>query len=84
MSPPIFLDAAFSFQQAVLAEIYRALCHSHGEAFATYFMDECRDSVMQAARTRMCGQSEAGLLREAARLKGQNFNYIHDGQKNPA
>lgn len=84
MSDFILLDAVFSFQKAVLAETYRALCHSHGEAFATYFIEECRESVMHAARTRMCGQSEAGLLREAARLNGKDFNSFHEGQKKPA
>ncbi|MYM26408.1 hypothetical protein GTP46_27645 [Duganella sp. FT135W] len=69
MSQPIQLDASFSFQQAALAETYRALCKTHGVAFAVYFVDECKAQVMSAARTRLCGRSEAGLMQEVNRLK---------------
>lgn len=69
MTSPIQLDAAYNFQQAALAETYRALSQTHGEVFAAYFIDECRDQVLNAAKTRLCGYSEAGLLQEAKRIK---------------
>lgn len=69
MSQPIQFDASFSFQQAALAATYHALCKTHGVAFAAYFIAECKDQVMSAAKTRLCGRSEAGLMQEANRLK---------------
>lgn len=40
-----------------------------GEASAAHFVDECKNHRLRAAKTRMCGRSEAGLLQETARLK---------------
>lgn len=71
-SSPIQLDTAFIFLQAALAETRRTLCRTHGEAFAAYFMDEHRDCVLKAAKTRLCGRSEPELRREVEHLKGRN------------
>lgn len=73
MTSPIQLDAAFTYQQAALAATYRTLCQTHGEAFAAYFFDEFKDQVIQAAKTRLCGRSEANVLAGAASLlAGEN------------
>jgi plasmid stabilization system protein ParE len=69
MSTPIQLDPVFSYQQAALLETYRVLCQTHGETFAAHFVDECKDEVLRAAKTRMCGRSEADLLQETTRLR---------------
>jgi hypothetical protein len=69
MSVPIQLDPAFSYQQAALLRTYRTLRETHGEAFAAHFLDEYKDQVLLAAKSRMCGRSEADLLQEIARLK---------------
>jgi hypothetical protein len=76
MSYPIQLDPVFSYQQAALAEIYRVLCETHGEKFANFFLDECKDQVLRAAMTHICGRSETGLWQETARLKrgGSSFS----------
>lgn len=68
MPLPIQLDPVFSYQQAALAETYRALCQTHGDMFAAYFVDECKELVLRAAKTRICGRSESWLLQETARL----------------
>lgn len=68
-SAPIQLDAAFTYQQAALAETHRALSQAHGVAFANFFIAEYREYVLRAARTRMCGMSEANLLRDVGHLK---------------
>ncbi len=65
----IQLDASFAYQQAALSATYRTLCQTHGEAFAGFFVSECREQVLQAAKTRLCGLSEAAVLRESERLK---------------
>lgn len=71
----IQLDPVFSYQQAALAETYRALCQTHGDTFAANFVDECKAQVLMAARTRMCGRSETWLLQETARLnRGRSSN----------
>lgn len=68
MPLPIQLDPVFSYQQAALAETYRALCQTHGETFVANFVDECKAQVLIAARTRMCARSETWLLQETTRL----------------
>jgi hypothetical protein len=52
MPLPIQLDPVFSYQQAALAETYRALCQTHGKTFATYFVDEYKEQLLRAANNR--------------------------------
>jgi hypothetical protein len=66
----IQLDAAFAYQQAALTATYRELRQTHGEAFAAHFMDECKDQVLQAAKTRLCGLCEAGVIDATRHLLG--------------
>lgn len=66
---PIQLDAAFSYQQAALAATHRELRQTHGEAFAAYFIDERKEQVLQAAKTRLCGLCEAAVQSETVRLR---------------
>lgn len=68
MPLPIQLDPVFSYQQAALAETYRALCQTHGKTFATYLVDEYKEQVLRAAKTRICGRGESWLSQETARL----------------
>lgn len=69
MKTPIQLDAAYAYQQAVLTVTRHTLCQTHGEAFAAHFIDEFKGQVLQAARTRLCGLSEAAVWSEALRLR---------------
>lgn len=67
---PIQLDAAFAFQEAALTATYCELRHTHGEVFAAFFIDEWKDQVLQAAKTRLCGLCEAGVIAATRRLRG--------------
>lgn len=66
----IQLDAAFIYQRAAVTATYRELRRTHGEAFAAHFIDEFQDHVLQAAKTRLCGLSEAAVLDGSHRLRG--------------
>lgn len=66
----IQLDAAYAYQQAALAATYSELRHTHGKGFAAHFIDEFKDQVLRAAKTRLCGLSEAAVLDASHRLRG--------------
>nr|WP_315256594.1 hypothetical protein [uncultured Duganella sp.] len=65
---PIQLDASFAYQQAAMHAIHRALIMTHGSAFADAFIHEHHQAVTKAARTRVCGRSEAAVASEAQHL----------------
>jgi hypothetical protein len=74
-SRPIELDQTHSYQRVSMSAVYRALCETHGETFAEYFIDEYKSEVQSAARTRLCGNNEAWLLEEITRLKQSDSSY---------
>lgn len=69
---PIQLDAAFAYQQAAVSATYLSLRQTHGDAFAAHFIDERKDEVLQAAKTRLCGLCEAAVWSETLRLRNAN------------
>jgi hypothetical protein len=66
---PIQLDAAFSFQQAAVHAVSTALATTHGDDFAAAFIAEHLQDILRAARTRLCGSSEAAAKADADRLE---------------
>jgi hypothetical protein len=65
---PIQLDAAFGFQRAAVHAVRTALATTHGDDFAAAFIAEHRQEILRAARTRLCGSSEAAVKADADRL----------------
>jgi hypothetical protein len=67
---PIQLDAAIVYRQAAIRAIQRALSETHGDAFADAFLYEYHHAVAKAARTRLCGLCEAGVIDATRHLLG--------------
>ena len=66
-SSPIIIDTN-SYQRAALVAVRHALTQSHGSSFATEFVREHRLAIYGAARTRVCGRSDAFLFQDGKRL----------------
>jgi len=64
----IELDGAFTYQQAAISAVLRALAQSHGVDFAADFVREHRASILIVTRRHMCGRDERAVGGEALRL----------------
>ncbi len=60
------------YQQAVIATVRRSLSLTHGDVFATNFICEHEQSVLLAAKKRICSHSEDWLVAEILRLKAEH------------
>lgn len=70
MTRPIVIEfnAAYSYVPTAQLAVRVAIAKVHGSAFADLFMQEHREAVVRAARTRLCGRTESDLHAEAVWL----------------
>lgn len=64
----IQLDSAFTYQQAAISAVLRALAQSHGADFAADFVRDHRAAILIATRRRLCGRDARAVASEAFRL----------------
>lgn len=64
---PILIDLS-PYQREAVSAVKSALTESHGSAFALEFIRLHRSAIYSAARTRVCGRSEAFILQDGQRL----------------
>ena len=64
----IQLDDAFTYQQAAISAVLRALAQSHGVDFAADFVRDHRAAILIATRRHLCGRDERAAASEALRL----------------
>ncbi len=64
----IELDGAFTYQQAAISAVLRALAQSHGVDFAADFVRDHRAAILIATRRHLCGRDERAVASEALRL----------------
>lgn len=64
----IQLDGAFTYQQAAISAVLRALAQSHGADFAADFVHDHRAAILMATRRRLCGCDARVVASEALRL----------------
>lgn len=64
----IQLDSAFTYQQAAISAVLRALAQSHGVDFAADFVRDHRAAILIATRRHLCGRDERAVAGEALRL----------------
>jgi hypothetical protein len=67
----IKLDAAYCYQRAATIAVQRSLMASHGPEFAQWFTTEHSGSIARAARTGLCGRTEAAVFSLASRLRAR-------------
>jgi hypothetical protein len=65
---PIQLDGAFTYQQAAISAVLRALAQSHGSDFAADFVRDHRAAILTATRRHLCGRDVRAVASEALRL----------------
>lgn len=64
----IQLDGAFTYQQAAISAVLRALSQSHGDDFAADFVHDHREAILVATRRRLCGFDARAVASETLRL----------------
>lgn len=64
----IHLDSAFTYNQAAISAVLRALAQSHGVDFAADFVRDHRAAILSVTRRHLCGRDERAIASEALRL----------------
>ncbi len=64
----IQLDSIYTYQQAAISAVLRALAQSHGAEFAADFVRDHRTAILSVTRRHVCGRDSHAVVDEARRL----------------